>query len=62
MKGLGRFTRSVAAARREQAGRRWRRMAELDGEGFLVEDRRREEASELREARAVLMAGSARVE
>ena len=35
---------------------------ELDGEGVLVEDRRREEASELREARAVLMAGSARAE
>ena len=30
--------------------------------GFLVEDRRREEASELREARAVLMAGSAQAE
>ena len=76
VKGLGRFTRSVrtcwwlvlmsglavAAARCEQAGWRRRRTAELDGDGVLVEDRRREEASELREARAVLMAGSARAE
>ena len=34
----------------------------ISGEGVLVEDRRREEASELREARAVLMVGSARAE
>ena len=35
---------------------------ELDGEGALVEDRRREEAGELRESEVELMAGFARAE